>query len=332
MLGIGLLWQWGGVALWAFILIGPLFSFLLGHLYVSRLPKSNVVNSSAAEIVAQWTIFLRLGIPFMGAGLVQTLVQLWIRVSVSNELGLDAVGHFQAAWVISMQYISFVLAAMGADYYPRLTGVIHDKVAVSQLVNEQTEIALLLSAPVFIAMIGLAPWVIQILYSPAFTPAIDVLRWQIVGDVFKVCSWPLGFIILAAGAGKTFFWTDTSGFLLMGGLIVGLLPNLGLQVTGMAFLACYVYYLPLVYFLAWRRIQFSWTSTVFWLFVMVLTLCIMVAQVSIHTQWGIPVTIVLSASVGCFTLARLAMMSDLGGAAGRLASITGWLKMRIKNE
>ena len=60
----------------------------------------------------------------------------------------------------------------------------------------------------------------------------------------------------------------------------------------------------------------------------------MVAQVLIHTQWGVPVTIVLSGSVGFFTLVRLAMMSNLGGAAGRLASIAGRLKIKIgmRNE
>lgn len=74
VLGIGLLWQWGSAALWAFILIGPLFSFLLGHLYVSKLPKSKAVNISTQDLLGQWTIFLRLGIPFMGAGLISTLV------------------------------------------------------------------------------------------------------------------------------------------------------------------------------------------------------------------------------------------------------------------
>ena len=323
VLGIGLLWQWGSVALWAFILIGPLFNFLLGHLYVSRLPKTKAVAISLQDLTTQWKTFLRLGLPFMAAGLMQTVVQLWIRVSVSDQLGLEAVGHFQAAWVISMQYISFVLGAMGSDYYPRLTAIINDKVATSRLVNEQTEVALLLSAPIFIAMIGLAPWVIHLLYSSAFIPAIEVLRWQILGDILKVVSWPLGFIILAAGAGKTFFWTETTALLLMGGLIIGLLPYLGLSVTGIAFLACYVYYLPLVYFLARRSINFKWTGTVFWLLLVTLTLCVAVMQLSIRTQWGIPAAIILSASFACFTLARLTIMSNLGGMAGRLAAMAG---------
>src|ERR1019366_2843077 len=129
---------------------------------------------------------------------------------------------------ISMQYVTFVLTAMGTDYYPRLTGVIHDHEAAGRLVNEQAEIATLLSAPVFIAMMATAPWVIHLLYAASFTPAIEILRWQVLGDVFKVASWPLGFLILAAGDGKTFFLTETASMLVLAGLITGLTPLLGL--------------------------------------------------------------------------------------------------------
>jgi len=320
VLGIGLLWQWGSTVIWAFILIGPLFNFLLGHLYVSRLPKIKTIVISLQDITIQWKIFLRLGLPFMGAGLVQTVVQLWIRVSIGDQLGIEAVGHFQAAWTISMQYIGFVLGAMGADYYPRLTGVIHDKVAASRLVNEQTEVALLLSAPVFIAMIGLAPWVIHLLYSAAFTPAIEVLRWQILGDVLKVASWPMGFVILATGAGNTFFWAETTTLLLMSGLIVGLLSHLGLTVTGIAFLASYVYYLPVVYLLAWKKINFKWTGAVFWLFLIALASCIVVMQLSMYTEWGVVISIGISVSFACFSLVRLITMTDLNGPLGRISS------------
>lgn len=321
MLGVILLWQWGAGGLVAYVLTGPLVSFLLGHWYVSRLPKVASGDISIQEMVHQWQTLLRLGIPFMGAGLVGELVQLWIRVAVGNTLGAESLGHFQAAWAISMQYIGFVLAAMSADYYPRLTGVINDHKAATRLVNEQTEIALLLSAPVFIAMIGLTPWVIHLLYSSAFLPAVDVLRWQILGDVLKVASWPLGFVILAAGAGKTFFWTESLVLLLMGGLIAGLLPVIGLQITGIAFLVSYAALLPLVYVLARRRIAFQWQSNVTRLLLSIMALCVLVAILSGRYWWGSIVAIVLSFLFGLYTLVRLAHMSNVGGPVGRIAAI-----------
>ncbi len=330
ILGIGLLWQWGSTALWAFILIGPLFNFLLGHLYVSRLAKVQPSKINVQELTRQWQMLLRLGLPFMGAGLVETLVQLWIRVSVSDQLGLDAVGHFQAAWAISMQYIGFVLAAMGADYYPRLSGIINDKAAAARLVNEQTEIALLLSAPVFIAMIGLTPWIIHILYSSAFAPTIEVLRWQILGDILKVASWPLGFVILAAGAGKTFFFTETTTLLLMGGLVVGLIADTGLKITGIAFLVTYAYYLPLVYILAWRRIQFSWTETNFKLLVATFLLCVWIVLLSRWSSLAGEITAIIAASIfALYTVIQLSHKSNITGSIGRLGGVGRTLTAKI---
>lgn len=329
ILSIALLWQWGQAGLVAYVLIGPLMSFLVGYWYVSRLPKVVPEDVSIQELAHQWQALLRVGIPFMGAGLVGTLVQLWIRVEVGNTLGAESLGHFQAAWIISMQYIGFVLAAMGADYFPRLTGVIHDHQAATRLVNEQTEIALLLSAPVFLAMIGLAPWVIQLLYSSEFLPAVDVLRWQILGDVLKVVSWPLGFVILAAGAGKTFFWTESLVFLVMGGLIAGLLSIIGLRITGIAFLACYAVYLPLVYVLARRRIDFKWQSSVMRLLMTVSGFCVLVAILSAHYWWGPILAIGLALIFGLYTFVRLAHMSNVSGPVGRIVAMTQRLSNKV---
>lgn len=328
VLGVGLLSQWGKAGLVAYVLIGPLSSFVLGHWYVSRLPKVDSDPIALQEMAHQWRTLLRLGVPFMGAGLVGALVQLWIRIEVGNTLGAESLGHFQAASTISMQYIGFVLAAMGADYYPRLTGVIHDNKVASRLVNEQTEIALLLSAPVFIAMIGLTPWIIHLLYSSAFTPAVAVLRWQILGDVLKIASWPLGFVILAAGAGKTFFWTETLVVVLMGGLIAGFSSSVGLQITGIAFLVSYAVLLPLVYLLANHRIDFQWTVGNVKLIVVIFIICTAVTAISSQYWWGYIVAVVLSLSFAFYTLSRLAIMSNLGGQIGRLGALgQRWLRI-----
>lgn len=318
-LGVGLLWNWGQAGLVAFVLIGPLVSFLLGHWYVSRLPKLRSDPIAVREMAHQWQTLLRLGVPFMGAGVVGAFVQLWIRVEVGNTLGSEALGHFQAAWAISMQYIGFVLGAMGADYYPRLTGVIHDHKAATRLVNEQTEIALLLSAPIFIAMIGLTPWVIQLLYTDAFLPAVNVLRWQILGDVLKVASWPLGFVILAAGCGKTFFWTETLVLVLMGSLIAGFSTSVGLKITGIAFFMCYLVYLPLLYLLAMHRIDFRWTNSNIKLMIIIFAICVAIFLMSIQYWWISIVSAVLSLVFACYTFDRLAQMSNLGGVLGQVS-------------
>lgn len=320
-LGIGLLWRWGSAGLVAYILVGPLASFVLGHLYVSRLPKAGTESATLQELTREWKILLHLGVAMVGAGLVQQLAQLWIRIDVARVLGAPALGEYQAAWTISMQYATFVLGAMGTDYYPRLTGVIHDPEAAGRLVNEQTEIATLLSAPVFIAMMAVAPWVIHLLYSVSFTPAIEILRWQVLGDVLKVASWPLGFLILAAGDGRTFFAMETLSWLVLTGLITGLAPVLGLPITGIAYLAMYALCLPMVYWLARRRIGFHWSRSVLLLSVVTFVICVGVDIMVAVTRWGMLVGCVASVVFAVISLGRITHMSNLGGPLGRLGAL-----------
>jgi PST family polysaccharide transporter len=227
-----------------------------------------------------------------------------------------------------MQYVTFVLAAMGTDYYPTLTGVIHDPKAAGRLVNEQTEVATLLSAPVFIAMMALTPWVIHLLYAASFTPAIEILRWQILGDVLKVTSWPLGFLILAAGDGKTFFATESAAWIVATVLITVLAPVSGLPITGIAYLAMYAFYLPLVYWLACRRIGFHWSRSVLSLSGISLAMCVGVDLLTAITHWGMLVGCLAAVAFSVFSLGRITHMSNLGGLVGRLGAIARRITLR----
>lgn len=319
--GITLLWWLGQRGLIGYVLVGPLATFLLGHFYVSRLPKIQSDKVTLAELTREWKSLLRLGVAFVGASLTSSLVQLWIRIDVGKALGTAPLGQYQAAWMISMQYVSFVLTAMASDYYPRLTSVIRDHKAAVRLVNEQTEIALLLSTPIFIAMMATAPWVMHLLYSALFAPGVELLRWQVLGDVFKVASWPMGFVILAAGDGKTYFWSETSTNILTAVLVIGLIHVIGLRITGIAYLATYSFYLPLVYSLARKRIGFRWSRAVLRLVAAAFAICVAVGGLALVSFWGIPIGCAIAVWFGVFALGRIARMSAIGGAIGRLGAI-----------
>jgi PST family polysaccharide transporter len=329
VLGIGILWRWGKDGLVAYVLVVPLMNFVLGHVYVSRLPKAGTENVSLQELSREWKMLLRLGLAMVGAGFVQQFAQLWIRIDVARVLGAQSLGQYQASWTISMQYVTFVVSAMATDYYPRLTGVIHDPKAAGRLVNEQTEITLLLGAPVFIGMMAAAPWVIHLFYTASFTPAIAILRWQVLADVLKVMSWPLAYLILAAGDGKTYFYTEIAAWLVIMGLITGLVSIMGLQITGIAYLANYALYLPLVYWLARRRIDFHWTRSVLSLLVVTFVICVGIDIMIALSRWGMLVGCTAAVAFAVFSLGRITHMSNLGGPVGRIGAMTRLMTARF---
>ena len=260
ILGIAALWILQERGLAFFVISVPIATFVLGHVYVSRLPKITVEHTPVSALKKQWKALLQLGFAFMVAGLAVTLGQLAVRTLVQNKLGSVELGLFQAAWTVSMTYIGFVLVAMGADYYPRLTGVIKDQTATIRLVNEQTEIALLLAGPVFLSMLTLAPWVLTLLYSSDFVSAAQILRWQILGDILKVISWPVGFIVLASSASKTFLLFESIVMLVFYTFTWLTIDYLGIEATGIGFFVMYLIYLPIVYLWARYKINFRWTK------------------------------------------------------------------------
>jgi len=330
VLGLLALWWWREEGIVVFVMTAPLATFLFGHLYVARLPKVWVPTSNLRELSLQWCTLVSLGGAFMVAGLAGTAGQLLVRTLVQHKLGMQALGQFEAAWMISMTYIAFVLGAMGTDFYPRLTSIIRDHEAVNRLVNEQTEVALLLTAPVILAMLALTPWVIHLLYTAEFAEAAMVLRWQVLGDFLKIASWPLGFILLADGAGRTYMiteWIGIGSFVLF--TWVGL-PFFGITATGIAFLGLYAVYLPLVYCLAMRRTQFSWQKQIQWQLIIVLGLAAITAGIAKYSEVAAALTgMTFAVATSLYGLIKLGDMVNPEGQLGRLVSLSRKVFKRI---
>lgn len=262
VLGVLALLHYGMHGLIAMVIATPLVSWIVGHFYVVRSGVHGGGRPRATDVFREWATMLGLGSAFMVSGLATLIGQLAVRTLIQRKLGAGALGQFQAAWTIGMTYLSFILGAMGTDFFPRLSAAMKDPASAAQLVNEQTEVALYLCAPILLAMLGLAPWVIHLLYASNFDRAEGILRWQLLGDVLKVMSWPLGFVLVAAGAGKTFAlceWVSMAVFVL--GVFFGL-PFLGVTATGVSFLLLYVVYLPMVWWLGARRIGMHWNAQV----------------------------------------------------------------------
>ncbi len=330
VLGIGALLLWGQDGLMAFVIATPMASFLLGHVFVALLPKIQAPRTPISVLTVQWHALLTQGPAFMAGGVVVIFGHLLVLTLVQRQLGDDAMGYFQASSTISMTYIGFILTAMGTDYYPRLTAVINDHIAVNRLVNEQTEIALLLAGPIFLFMLGTAPWIITLLYSTAFSDTAAILRWQVLGNVLQMASWPLGIIILAAGDGRTYMLTQSVVVATFIGLTWIGLPLMGIEATGAAFLGMYVLHVPLMFWLAWRRTGFSWQRRVLAQFILLLLLATAVFLAAAWSKWLGPVLGVTTAvGLGMHALARLDYMANLGGPLGRVAENSRKLMIKM---
>jgi len=271
-------------------------AILISSWYARRIELEKL-KMSWGELAGETRKLLKLGLVFMASGLMTTAVAYVTRVIIVRHLGIEAAGQYQAAWVLSGLYVGFILGAMGTDFYPRLTAVARDNVACNRLVNEQAEVAMLLAVPGILATILFAPAVIQVFYSGEFDPAISLLRWQMLGVLLKVSAWPIGFIILAKGAGKLFMLTETSSNLVSVVLTWLCVKRFGLVAAGVAFLGMYAFCWLIVFLVVRHSFCFFWSTSNRFLASLILPA---VAAAFVVQLWLPPVW--ASMIAGCITL------------------------------
>jgi enterobacterial common antigen flippase len=259
LLGIPIVYVFGEPGLAPSLVCVAAMAILTSWWYARKI-KVERIHITRREVLVESSALLKLGVVFMATGFMAMGAAYLVRIIVLHKVGMEAAGFYQAAWVLGGLYAGVILNAMAADFYPRLTAVANNHPECNRLVNEQAEVGLLLGAPGIIATLVFAPLVIELFYSAKFGPAVEILRWICLGMMIRVISWPMGFVILAKGAGTIFFWVE----LLSHGLLIVFtwlsVLAFGLKGTGIGFCAMYVVNLTVTYVIAHRLSGLQWSS------------------------------------------------------------------------
>jgi len=253
-----------------------------------------------------------LGFAFMAINLLRAATQIAVRVILTRTISISAAGYYQAAYSISALYLGFVLEAMGKDYYPRLTAVAKDREKTNVMVNNQAEVALLMSGPVILFMLTLTHQVVGILYSGAFEETVGILRWQLPGDLFKVASWTMGFILVAQGRSQLFLLTEISWNLIYLALIWVGLPLWNLKAIGIAYLLTHAFYFILLWIIVFRVNSFFWSKTNLALLIALLVCAAVISWARIFPGiMPLVLGLLLTAAMSGYSFARI--YRSLGG-------------------
>jgi enterobacterial common antigen flippase len=226
--------------------------------YSRRIPTA-APSMSTSEAWQEAAALLKLGFAFLASAFMTMGVAYAVRITVLHVVGFEAAGLYQAAWTLGGLYVGFILQAMGADFYPRLTAVGGDNIESNRLVNEQAQMGLLLAGPGVVATLTFAQAVVALLYSTSFAPAADLLRWICLGMMLRIISWPMGFIILARAEQKLFFVTELAWTIIHIALAWACVTWYGLNGAGMAFFGSYIFHSVLIYIVVRRLTGFRWS-------------------------------------------------------------------------
>ena len=155
--------------------------------------------------------YLSVSLAMLVSGLIATGALMLVRSRIIAHQGLTVAGWFDAAWNISMNHASLLLASLQTYCLPLL--------ARAKSAREQSEhitSVLMLAMPVAAAMIAAIaiarPWIVELLYASSFRASSGLLRWTLLGDYLKIGSWILSLPLLARADMKAFLLLDTAAY------------------------------------------------------------------------------------------------------------------------
>lgn len=261
VVSIGIVWllREKGIAL--YLVVGSAFSALASWWYARRI-RISVHAWGRGDVIQESQHLLGMGLAFMVSGLAKAGAIYLMRIMISKSLGGFALGLYSAATALSVVYVDIIFTAMAADYYPRLTSVAEDDTRLNRMVNEQTEMGLLIGVPGLLLVLVLAPMALSIFYSRQFLPAADIIRWQILGVVFRLISFPLGYVQPAKGLKKIFMIGEVVFALLNVLLLRVCIQVWGYEGMGIAFAILYVLHVMFVFLVCRLLTGFRWEKRI----------------------------------------------------------------------
>lgn len=239
---------------------------LLGSWFYARKLKIKPIKVSYFETLAEGKNMLTLGFVISITTLLAVAVSFVIRVFINSKGNISDVGLYTAGFSIVTIYLGMIFNAMGTDYYPRLSAVSNDSKQASEIINQQAEITILILAPLLSVFFVFINWGVVLLYSNLFSPINDMMLWAGLGMFFKACTWSMGFLFLAKGDSKIYFWNEfTSNIYTLIFSLIGY-EIYGLTGLGIAFFASYLITLIQVIFIMKIKYFFFFNITFIRLF------------------------------------------------------------------
>jgi polysaccharide transporter, PST family len=176
------------------------------------------------------------------AALVSPLVNIAVRDHLALQLGWEQVGYWQAVSKVSDAYLLFLTAAINIYYLPKLAAIRERAALVAELRNAYRYIlpvVVVLAAAVY----ALREWVTRLLFSADFAPANALYGPQLVGDVIKIASFILSYVMLAKAMTRLFVISECVFAASYLALVYVFTAHFGLVGAMYAFAANYLAYL-----------------------------------------------------------------------------------------
>ena len=181
------------------------------------------------------------------------LSQILIRSHLISEFGIQYAGYWEAMIKLSSGYLMLITTTLGVYYLPRLS-------EITDREETKKEIFLGYKFILPVAIVGCVLVyifrfkIIMILFSELFLPMEAIFLWQVVGDVFKIGSWILAYLMLGRAMTRLFITTEIIFSISLVGLTYLFTNLFAFEGVTIAYMVNYALYWMLMSFMIFRAI------------------------------------------------------------------------------
>lgn len=179
---------------------------------------------------------------------------LIIRNYIGENLGWDSAGYWQGIWYISTMYLMVITTSLSVYYLPRLSEI-QDNTELKKEIFNGYKIIIPIVFFMSILIFLLKEYIILIAFSDKFMPMMELFAWQLIGDVIKIASWLLAYLMLAKAMTKVFIYTEIGFSVLFVLLSIYFINMFGLVGITYAFSLNYFLYLVVMIFIFRKRFK-----------------------------------------------------------------------------
>ena len=133
--------------------------------------------------------------------------QIIIRDLIINKMGFVSAGYWQGITRISDSYLLFFTTSLSVYYLPKLSNLVDKKDLKYEIVYGYK----VLVFPVMFITIFIYLFrqnIINILFTSNFKPMENLFLYQLIGDIFKIASWVLSYLLIAKKMIKELVFTE----------------------------------------------------------------------------------------------------------------------------
>jgi PST family polysaccharide transporter len=150
---------------------------------------------------------LNFGLMGVISSITMPLALIIIRDQLVATLGMESAGYWQACWKISEMYLMLITSTLAVYYLPRIAEIKDPNelgIEIIKVYKVVLPVAIIGAIMIFI----MKDYFIEILFTDKFLPMRELFGWQLFGDVLKIGSWILSYVMLGRAMVKFYIATE----------------------------------------------------------------------------------------------------------------------------